>query len=147
MPGRHLAGRRRAGLRHALSHPRIAAINSILSRGETALHQQLGHYLELRQEIAAYVEDRCHVSYDPENEILVTVGAPARALILRCARSLNPGDEVLVPEPSYVSYAPVRDLRGRRARWPCPTSEANNFGADSRGDWIRSRITPQAPRR
>ena len=60
-------------------HIRNAAINSILD-GETQYTSNWG-LLELRQEIAAYVDNRFHISYDPKNEIVVTVGASELSLI------------------------------------------------------------------
>ena len=104
-------------------HIRNAAINSILD-GETQYTSNWG-LLELRQEIAAYVENRFHISYDPKNEILVTVGA-SEGIDLALRALLNPGDEVLVPEPSYVSYAPCVIFAGGTPV-AVPTSEANNF--------------------
>ena len=104
-------------------HIRNAAINSILD-GETQYTSNWG-LLELRQEIAAYVDNRFHISYDPKNEILVTVGA-SEGIDLALRALLNPGEEVLVPEPSYVSYAPCVIFAGG-SPVAVPTSEANNF--------------------
>ncbi len=61
--------------------------------------------IELRRELSRYVEDRFGVSYDPEDEILVTVGV-SEAVDLAMRVLLEPGDEFLVPDPCYVSYAP-----------------------------------------
>ncbi len=82
---------------------REAAIFS-LEKGHTTYTSNLG--LEsLRREISGYVEGFFNVSYNPEDEILPTVGvSEAIDLALRCL--LNPGDEVLYHEPAYVSYAP-----------------------------------------
>lgn len=60
--------------------------------------------LELREEIAAYIKSRTAVEYEPENEILVTVGV-SEAVDLALRALIEPGDEVLVPEPSFVAYA------------------------------------------
>lgn len=84
-------------------HIRNAAINSILD-GETAYTSNWG-ILSLRKEIAHYLKRRYQLAYAPENEILVTVGA-SEGIDLALRTILRPGDEVLVPEPSYVSYAP-----------------------------------------
>jgi aminotransferase len=59
--------------------------------------------IELRQAIAHFLEHRYGISYDPEEEILITVGV-SEALDLALRAILNPGDGVLVPEPAYVSY-------------------------------------------
>ena len=84
-------------------HIRNAAINSILD-GETQYTGNRG-LPELLREIAYYLESRCGVSYNPGHEILVTVGA-SEAIDLALRAIISPGDEVLVPEPSYVSYSP-----------------------------------------
>ena len=84
-------------------HIRNAAIDS-LTDGETQYTANRG-LLELREEIALYLSGRYHLSYDPAKQILVTIGASeAIDLVLRAMTS--PGDEILVPEPSYVSYSP-----------------------------------------
>ena len=84
-------------------HIRNAAINSILD-GETQYTGNRG-LPELLREIAFYLESRCGVSYNPGHEILVTVGA-SEAIDIALRAIISPGDEVLVPEPSYVSYSP-----------------------------------------
>ena len=82
---------------------RSAAIDSLLD-GETQYTANRG-LPELREEIALYLSGRYGISYDPAQEILVTIGASeAIDLVLRAI--IENGDEVLVPEPSYVSYAP-----------------------------------------
>lgn len=82
---------------------RDAAINSLID-GETQYTANRG-LLELRQEIALYLSSRYHISYQPEEEILVTIGA-SEAIDLALRALISDGDEVLVPDPSYVSYAP-----------------------------------------
>ncbi|MEI6100369.1 MAG: aminotransferase class I/II-fold pyridoxal phosphate-dependent enzyme [Eubacteriales bacterium] len=61
--------------------------------------------IELRREIAKYLSSRYGLGYNPKNEIAVTVGA-SEALDLVFRAIINPGDEILVPAPSYVSYMP-----------------------------------------
>ena len=82
---------------------RSVAVDSILD-GETQYTANRG-LLELRQEISIYLSGRYHISYDPNTQILVTIGA-SEAIDLALRAMLSPGDEVLVPEPSYVSYSP-----------------------------------------
>lgn len=82
---------------------RDAAINSLID-GETQYTANRG-LLELRNEIAFYLSSRYHISYQPENEIIVTIGA-SEAIDLALRALVCDGDEVLVPDPSYVSYAP-----------------------------------------
>ncbi len=82
-----------------------------------ALEHGATHYtsnwgtLELRQAIAEYMRQRYNLSYDPKNQILVTVGA-SEGIDLAMRTILTPGDEVLIPEPSYVSYYPCVTLAG-----------------------------------
>ena len=84
-------------------HIRSAAIDSILA-GETQYTANRG-LLELREEISAYMSGRFGVRADPKTEITVTVGA-SEAIDTALRAICSPGDEVLVPEPSYVSYSP-----------------------------------------
>lgn len=84
-------------------HIREAAIFS-LEKGNTSYTSNLG-LLSLRESISRYVEELFKVQYNPENEILVTVGV-SEALDLVCRALLNPGDEVIYHEPCYVSYSP-----------------------------------------
>ncbi|MBA3858864.1 MAG: aromatic amino acid aminotransferase [Cyanobacteria bacterium PR.3.49] len=88
---------------------REAAIYS-LERGQTTYTSNYG-LLELRREIARYLNKRYSVEYNPDSEILVTVGV-SEGLDLAMRVLLNPGDEVLVPEPCYVSYKPCVALAG-----------------------------------
>ena len=75
-----------------------------LERGKTFYTSNAG-LKELRQEICNYLERKIHVSYDPIKETLITVGgSEAIDVGLRCM--LDPEDEVLIPQPSYVSYLP-----------------------------------------
>ena len=75
-----------------------------LERGRTFYTSNAG-LMELREEICNYLERKIHVSYDPKTETMVTVGgSEAIDVALRCM--LDAGDEVLIPQPSYVSYLP-----------------------------------------
>ena len=82
---------------------RDAAINSLID-GETQYTANRG-LLELREEIAFYLSSRYGISYRPGEQILVTIGA-SEAIDLALRALITDGDEVLVPDPSYVSYAP-----------------------------------------
>ena len=85
-------------------HVREAGIDS-LQQGKTWYTPNRG-FMELRQEIANYFTRRFHVNYDPAAQVLVTVGG-SEAIDL-CVRTLiNPGDEVLIPQPSFVCYEPM----------------------------------------
>jgi aminotransferase len=82
-------------------HVRESTVFS-LERGATHYTSNLG-YLELRKALSAYVKKGFGAEYNPENEILVTVGV-SEALDLALRALINPGDEVLYHEPCYVSY-------------------------------------------
>jgi len=75
-----------------------------LEKGRTFYTSNSG-LKELREEISVYLNRRCHVSYDPAHEILVTVGG-SEAIDAGLRAMLNPGDEVLIPQPSFVAYEP-----------------------------------------
>ncbi|MCL6560849.1 MAG: aminotransferase class I/II-fold pyridoxal phosphate-dependent enzyme, partial [Firmicutes bacterium] len=80
---------------------------------------------ELREEIARYLNQAFLLRYDPDTEILVTVGV-SEALDLALRALVAPGDEVLIPEPTYVSYIPCTVLAGG-VPVPLPTRMENNF--------------------
>ncbi|MDQ0881753.1 aminotransferase [Peribacillus sp. V2I11] len=88
---------------------REAAINS-LEEGYTSYTANAGLY-ELRAEISGYMEKQFHVSYRPEDQIIVTVGA-SQALDIALRTILNPGEEVIVVEPCFVAYAPLVTMAG-----------------------------------
>lgn len=79
-----------------------------LERGKTFYTSNAG-LIELRKEIAAYLKRRVNVEYDPKTEMLITVGG-SEAIDLALRAMINPGDEVLIPQPSYVSYLPCAIL-------------------------------------
>ncbi len=81
-----------------------------LEKGRTFYTSNAG-LKELKEEIAAYLKRRIHVEYDPAKEILVTVGG-SEGIDIAMRAMLNPGDEVLIPQPSYVSYEPCALLAG-----------------------------------
>ena len=102
---------------------RDAAIQSI-EDGQTQYTSNWG--LEsLREKISAYLRMRYRVAYNPVNEILVTVGA-SEGIDLAMRALVCPGDEVLIPEPSYVSYAPTVTFAGGTAV-PVKTSAEDCF--------------------
>lgn len=92
-------------------HIRERAIES-LEQGYTSYTSNKG-MIELRLAIAAFLKKRHRLNYDPEEEILITVGV-SEALDLAMRAILNPGEKVLVPEPYYVAYGPVVELAGGR---------------------------------
>ncbi|MCM1063178.1 MAG: aminotransferase class I/II-fold pyridoxal phosphate-dependent enzyme [Eubacterium sp.] len=83
-----------------------------LERGRTIYTSNSG-LKELRQEISNYIRRKHGVAYDPMSEILVTVGG-SEAIDIGLRAMINPGEEVLIPQPSYVSYEPCAILAGGR---------------------------------
>ena len=88
-------------------HVREEGIYS-LEKGRTFYTSNAG-LKELKYEIAAYLKRRCQVEYDPDHEVMVTVGG-SEAIDLALRAMINPGDEVLIPTPCYVSYYPCAVL-------------------------------------
>jgi len=119
-------------------HIREACFYS-LEKGYTMYTSNLG-LPEFREEIAAYEKRKIGVSYSPADEILVTVGV-SEAVDLALRALIEPGDEVLVPEPSYVSYAPGTKLvYGKPV--PLLTYDADEYRL--RPDILEKAITPRS---
>ena len=104
-------------------HIREKAISS-LEQGFTSYTSNKG-MIELRREIAHFLKRRYDLDYDSEEEVLITVGV-SEGLDLVMRALLNPGDKVLVPEPSYVSYGPVVELAGGKPIY-MKTGATNGF--------------------
>lgn len=81
-----------------------------LEKGKTHYSANSG-LIELRREISNYIERNTGIIYDPKNEVIVTVGG-SEAIDLAIRSLVNPGDEVLIPEPSFVCYKPCTVLAG-----------------------------------
>jgi len=94
---------------------------------------------ELRQELASYLELRYRISYHPEHEILITTGS-SEGLDLALRAIINPGDEVIIPNPCYVAY-PADIILAGGVPILVPTNEENNFVV--RATDIEARITKQ----
>lgn len=116
---------------------REAAIHS-LEKGFTTYTSNYG-LLELRQAIAGHLERTYQVGYSPTNEILVTVGV-SEALDLAMRAVLDPGDEVLIPEPCYVSYKPCAVFAGGVA---VPVAGTAADGFQIHADALERAITPR----
>ena len=116
-------------------HIREAAISS-LEKGYTMYTSNLG-MPELRQELSRYLKDSYDVGYDPNGELLITVGV-SEALDLAMRAILNPGDEVIMPDPHYVSYDACVILAGGTPV-KVPTSQESNFEVSASD--IEERIT------
>lgn len=94
---------------HTPWHIREAGIAS-LEKGRTSYTPNRG-FLKLRAEISNFIERHYGVKYDPESEVLVTVGG-SEAIDLGIRSLINPGDEVLIPQPSFVCYVPITEMAG-----------------------------------
>ena len=81
-----------------------------LEKGRTFYTSNAG-LKELKQEICRYLYRRFDVSYNPDSEVMVTVGG-SEAIDIALRAMCDPGDEVLIPQPSYVSYVPCTMLAG-----------------------------------
>ncbi len=116
---------------------REASIYSI-ERGRTSYTSNYG-LLELRTAIAANLRKNENLEYNPENQILITVGvSEAMDLVMRAL--LNPGEEVICPEPCYVSYKPCILFAGG-IPVTIPTTAKTHFRVEP--DRIRAAITPK----
>jgi len=100
-----------------IGEPDFVTPQPILKAGIECLQQGETHYtsnsglLELRRAIAEHLDRLYGQTYNPASEILITVGV-SEALYLACAATLDAGDEVIVPEPCFVSYAPEVTFAG-----------------------------------
>ncbi|MBC7105925.1 MAG: aminotransferase class I/II-fold pyridoxal phosphate-dependent enzyme [Firmicutes bacterium] len=118
-------------------HIREACIYA-LGRGYTRYTSNLG-MPELREAVAVYLEGLYGVRYNPEREILITVGV-SEALDLALRAILCSGEEVLIPEPCYVSYAPCTRLAGGVPVF-LPTGPENGFQVEAAQ--VEAAITPR----
>ena len=118
-------------------HIRQEAIHT-LEKGRTWYSPNAG-FLALREAISGYVQRHSHVTYDPKVEVLVTVGG-SEAIDL-CFRSLiTPGDEVLIPEPSFVCYDPLTRMAGGI---PVPLVTKAEDAFRLRAEVVAAAITPK----
>ncbi len=116
-------------------HISEAAVRS-LERGYTMYTSNSG-MPELREETARYLKDKYNIKYEPSGEILITVGV-SEAMDLAMRAILNPGDEVIMPDPHYVAYDSCVILAGGEPVL-VPTSQENNFEVEAKD--IEARIT------
>lgn len=118
-------------------HIREAGIES-LRAGKTYYTSNAG-LSEMRQEISAYLTRRFDLHYDPVHEIIVTIGG-SEAIDMAMRAILNPGDEVIVPQPSFVCYAPLATMAGGV---PIPLVTTEKTGFKLTPDALRPLITPR----
>ena len=114
-----------------------AAIYS-LKQGRTHYTANAG-LMALREAVCDYLDGRFGVRYDPRSEIFITVGA-SEGIDLALRALVEPGDEVLMPDPSYVSYSPGVIFAGGVPR-PVVTREEDDFRLTA--DALRAAITPR----
>ncbi|MEP7286315.1 MAG: aminotransferase class I/II-fold pyridoxal phosphate-dependent enzyme [Chloroflexota bacterium] len=128
-----------------IGEPDFTTPQHIIDAGIDSLHRGETHYtsnsgtLQLRQTLSDYVAKLYNISYDPEHEMLVTVGV-SEALYLALTAILNPGDEVIVPEPCFVAYQAEVVFAGGMAVG-VPTYARDNFQV--RAEAIEAAITPR----
>ncbi len=118
-------------------HIREAGIYS-LEKGSTHYSSNTG-VLELRQEISKYLTRKFDIEYNPINQIIVTVGG-SEAIDIAMRSVINPGDEVLIPEPSFVCYKPCTVLAGG-IPVPITTTAEDNFKLTPEA--LKAAITPK----
>jgi aminotransferase len=116
-------------------HIREAAIES-LEKGYTMYTSNLG-IPELRQELARHLSHHYNVEYDPATELLITVGV-SEGLDLAMRAILDPGDEVIIPDPCFVAYDACVILAGG-VPVPVPTNEEDSFELSAAA--VAARIT------
>ncbi len=114
-----------------IGEPDFATPEPIIEAGVASLREGETHYtsnsglMELRRAIADHMDRLYAQTYNPSSEILVTVGV-SEALYLAMCALLNPGDEIIFPEPSFVSYVPSAMMVGATPV-TVPTSADTNF--------------------
>ncbi len=81
-----------------------------LEKGRTRYTPNRG-FIKLREQISAFLSRKYQLEYNPEKEVLVTVGG-SEAIDLAVRTLINPGEEVLIPEPSFVCYVPITQMAG-----------------------------------
>ena len=118
-------------------HVRETGIIS-LERGYTYYTSNAGT-VPLRRELSAYMKRRFGLCYDPMTEIVVTVGG-SEAIDLAIRATVEPGDEVIIPEPSFVCYEPITRLCGG-VPVPVTTLPENDFKLTA--DQLKAAITPK----
>ena len=118
-------------------HIRDVAIDS-LDSGKTRYTSNAG-LLELRREITEYYRRRFHVEYAYRTDVIVTVGG-SEAIDLCVRTIIDEGDEVLIPEPSFVCYTPITEMAGGVAK-PLATKAENQFRVTP--EELRAAITPK----
>lgn len=118
-------------------HVREASVYA-LEQGRTSYTPNAG-LPELREQIAQYLYEQFHLAYAPDNEVLVTVGG-SEAIDLALRALISPGDEILIPEPCYISYSPITQI-SRGVSVPIETFAKDQFKL--KAESMREKITPR----
>lgn len=128
-----------------IGEPDFTTPDSILQAGIRSLQSGKTHYtsnsgtLELRQALSKHIQERYGVSYDPQKELVITVGV-SEALYLALTALLNPGEEVIIPTPCFVAYQAEVSLAGG-VPVEIPSRMEDNF--QPRPADIEAAITPR----
>ncbi len=118
-------------------HVRQEGIKS-LEDGKTWYSPNRG-FIELREEICRWLKRRYHIEYEAKTDVVVTVGgSEAIDLCIRCL--INPGEEVLIPEPSFVCYRPLTEMAGG-VPVTIETKQEDQFRLTAKA--LREKITPK----
>ncbi len=129
-----------------IGEPDFATPAPIMEAGKTSLDQGETHYtsnagkLELREAISSHLKSLYGISYDPVKELIVTVGV-SEALYLATTAILDPGDEVIIPTPCFVSYQAEVVLAGG-VPVEVPSRYENQFALDPSD--LEKAITPRS---
>ncbi|WP_391573521.1 aminotransferase class I/II-fold pyridoxal phosphate-dependent enzyme [Cohnella sp.] len=110
-----------------------------LDKGRTTYTSNSG-MPELREAISGYLSDSCKVDYDPASEVLVTVGS-SEAIDLALRALITEGDEIVIPEPCYISYSPIVFLGGGR---PVGVETFAEHQFKLKADALREKLTPRS---
>ncbi len=116
---------------------RRAGVASI-ERGETKYTSNAG-MIELRRALADHLAQRYQVAYDPADEIVITVGV-SEALVCAMLATIDPGDQVIVPEPSFVAYKPAVMFAGGE---PVVVETRSEDSFQVTGEAIERAVTPR----
>lgn len=128
-----------------IGEPDFVTPERILTAGIKSLQEGETHYTanaglpKLREAISNHLDHHYGVCYDPHEEVLITVGV-SEGLYLAFAATINPGDEVIVPEPCFVAYAAQVSL-AHGIPVPVATSVENDFQVTA--DALEAAITPR----
>jgi aminotransferase len=128
-----------------VGEPDFDTPQAVVEAGVRSLRAGRTHYtsnygtIELRRALAAHLERRYGVSYDPARELLITVGA-SEAVDLALRATCDPGDEVILHEPSYVAYPPAVTFAGGVVRFVATRLE-DDFALDPAA--VEAAITPR----